>query len=106
VSKKKMTFTPSRAGIRALSSSAGTKHALGKISDKIARQAQKNGSIFTKGYDSHVKMKGGKYVGRAGTDHSVAHWDEWGNATRTPRAPMRKALHDLGLWSRTKVLPK
>lgn len=70
--------------------------------ERIAQAAQQNGGVFTKGYRAIKTSRGA----RAGTSHSVAHWDEWGNRFRSPRSPLRRALSSLGLLRRTKVRSK
>lgn len=72
------------------------------IAEEIVDRTQANGGRFTKGYKA-VRTEGGA---RAGTDYSLAHWDEWGNRYRAPRAPLRRALASLGLLGKTKEAGK
>jgi len=70
--------------------------------ERIVSEVQSKGGRFTKGYRA-IKTSGGA---RAGTDSPFAHWDEWGNRFRSPRAPMRRALGALGLLGRTNIKGK
>ena len=90
----KMRFQPSPAGIASLKRRPQTTDAMESIAGKIARRAERNGSRFTKGYESKSLGVG---KARAGTDHPFAHWDEWGTLRRAPRAPLRRAISQLGL---------
>lgn len=77
-----------------------------EVAEKIAHEAQARGGRFTTGYGSQTRMIDGTSGARAGTDAPMAHWDEWGNMFRVPRAPLRSALAALGLLAQTKESPK
>lgn len=97
--RAKVRFVPSSYGFLVLERRTQTTVAMEAIAEKIAKRAQSNGGRFTKKYKG-VALGLGK--ARAGTAHPFAHWDEWGTIYRTPRAPLRRALSQLGLWDQTK----
>jgi hypothetical protein len=102
-----MKFIPNRAGIRELSTSMLTKKALNDLAQHLAERAQANGSVFTRDY-THKSGIGedGAAIAYAYTDYPFAHWDEWGTIRRTPVAPMRRAIHSAGLWSKFQEIKK
>jgi hypothetical protein len=100
--RTEMKFVISRAGVQALSGDKLTEVAFGQIAKKIASTAQGYGGRFSsRPWQTETKKEAGAVVARAGTSQPAAHWDEWGNVFRAPRAPLRRALQSAGLWSKT-----
>lgn len=99
-------FVLNRAGLSTLANGSQSGQAMERIAREIAQRAEANGGRFTQGYTS-MRVPVERTAGaRAGTDYPFAHWDEWGSAHRTPRAPLRRALSSMNLLNNTKRKPK
>lgn len=94
-------YQPNPAGMRELQTRPKTGEAMEKIAGQILARVVQNGGRFTKGYKVERVTVDGSAGARVGTDFPMAHWDEWGNRFRAPRAPMRRALSSLGLLGKT-----
>jgi hypothetical protein len=100
---KSVRFKLSQAGLDALAGGSKTEVALTAIGEAIAEQALRYGGRFSrKRWFTETRREASQVVVRAGTDQPAAHWDEWGNVNRAPRAPLRRALQSLRLWQKTK----
>jgi hypothetical protein len=99
-------FVLNPAGLTELANRNQTGVAMEAIGQTIAGAAMANGGRFTRDYvveRQTVELTRGV---RVGTASPFAHWDEWGNIYRTPRAPLRRALSSLGLLRQARLKGK
>lgn len=99
-------FVKNPAGFQKLENRTETSEAMVKIAERILPEVVANGGRFTNGYKVQKRKVEGTAGARLGTDDPFAHWDEWGNIHRRPRAPLRRALASFGLLGQTKLKGK
>ncbi len=87
-------FRKNPSGWNAMVKGPKTERAMVRIAEEIVKKTEANGGRFTKNFEAKGNGDG---TATAGTDWPFAHWDEWGTIYRQPRAPMRRAIAQLGL---------